>query len=111
MSERNWKVFIKDINTSIERISEYTNGLNYEQLIKDYKTYDAVLRNLEIIGEAVKNIPEDIKIRNKHIEWKKISGLRDIVIHDYFGLNNEIIWDVIANKIPELKRNLERLET
>lgn len=110
MSERNWSIFIADIKTSIGRILEYSNGLSYEDLINDNKSYDAILRNLEIIGEAVKNIPEEIKIKNSYIEWKKISDLRDVVIHDYFGLNNELIWDVIKNKIPELKQDLDKLE-
>lgn len=110
MSERNWKIFINDIKTCVERILEYSNGLNYEMLINDNKTYDAILRNIEIIGEAVKNIPEEIKNKNNYIEWKKIAGLRDVVIHDYFGLNNELIWDVIKNKIPELKQDLDKLE-
>ncbi|MEO8513292.1 MAG: DUF86 domain-containing protein [Ignavibacteria bacterium] len=92
------------------KILEYTNNLSYEEFNKDYKTYDAVLRNIEIIGEAVKNIPDDIREKYNFIEWKKIAGLRDIVIHDHFGVNEEIIWDIVQNKIPELKESLNKIE-
>ena len=107
---RNWEVFINDIKLCIVRILEYTNNLSYEEFNKDHKTFDAVLRNLEVIGEAVKNIPDEIREKYNFIEWKKIAGLRDIVIHDYFGVNEEIIWDIVQNKIPELKELLNKIE-
>ena len=109
MDERDWKVFVGDMLKCAERIISYTSGYDFEKFVSDEKTYDAVLRKLEIIGEAAKNIPEDIRKEYDFVEWKKIAGLRDIVIHDYFGVNNDIIWDVVINKIPQLRDNMIRI--
>jgi uncharacterized protein with HEPN domain len=70
---------------------------------------DAVIRNLEIMGEAVKNIPDDIKAKFPEIQWRKIAGLRDILIHDYFGIDIEVVVDIIENKIPVLERQIREL--
>jgi uncharacterized protein with HEPN domain len=75
--------------------------------IKDEKTYDAVVRNLEIIGEAAKNIPEAVRMQMPGIEWKKTAGLRDVIAHAYFGIDDAILWDVVQHKVPELKRAVE----
>ena len=109
MSEREWKLFLHDAEKSINRIIEYTEGMGKERFFQDYKTFDAVMRNLTIIGEAIKHIPQDIRGKYKEIEWKKISGLRDIIVHGYFGIDEDIIWDVVENKIHELKAQIEAL--
>ncbi|MBM4324677.1 MAG: DUF86 domain-containing protein [Deltaproteobacteria bacterium] len=70
---------------------------------------DAVVRNLEIIGEAIKKLPEDIRLKYPEVEWKKIAGLRDILIHEYFGVDHEIIWDIIQNKLPLLKEQIRQM--
>lgn len=85
--QRDYKIYLKDILDAIERIEEYTESMDFEDFINDNKTQDAVLRNLEIIGEAVKNIPEEIREMHKEINWKGFAGLRDIVIHQYFGVD------------------------
>jgi uncharacterized protein with HEPN domain len=76
--------------------------MNFENFVADDRTFDAVIRNLQIIGEAVKNIPDDVRELNPEMEWRKIAGLRDILAHAYFQIEDEIIWDVVQNKIPAL---------
>lgn len=107
MPEREWRFFLLDIAFCIQRIETYTAGMKREEFFADPKTMDAVMRNLEVIGEASKKLPEVIKQKYPNIEWRKLSGLRDILIHHYFGIDEDIIWDVLANKIPEVRSELE----
>ncbi len=86
MSKRNPEIFLKDILKSIQKIQRYTAGGKYEDFINDELLVDGVVRNLEVIGEAVKNIPSNFRKRYSSIEWRKIAGLRDILIHEYFRL-------------------------
>ncbi|MBL8190023.1 MAG: DUF86 domain-containing protein [Acidobacteria bacterium] len=88
---RDYKTCLDDIGEAIGKIGRYTAGLNIETLANDEKTLDAVIRNLEIIGEAVKNVPDEIRQQYPETEWKKVAGLRDILIHRYFGIDLEII--------------------
>jgi uncharacterized protein with HEPN domain len=104
---RNLRLYFEDILTSCDKILRYTKGKNYHDFIADEVTFDALIRNLEIIGEAVKQIPPEIRSRYPNIQWRKIAGLRDILIHGYFSLENETIWDIIQNKIPSLKDKIE----
>ncbi len=83
--------------------------MSIQGLAADPKTIDAVVRNIEVIGEAVKRVPEEIKEKYKEIEWKKIAGLRDILIHEYFAINLEIIWDIIQNKLPVLEDQTRKI--
>ena len=107
MPERDWTLFLKDIQTHSKRIHSYTKDLSMKEFFKDSKTYDAVMRNIQIIGEAIKHLPADVRKEYKNVDWKKAAGLRDIVVHEYFGINRDIIWDVIQNKIPELEREVK----
>jgi uncharacterized protein with HEPN domain len=107
MSDRDWRLFLKDICNCVTRIIEYAGSMSREEFFRDSKTVDAVMRNLAIIGEASKKIPADARRKYPAVEWKKMAGLRDIVVHDYFGIDEDIIWDVVAVRIPELKRHLE----
>jgi uncharacterized protein with HEPN domain len=100
---RDYKAFINDILEAINRIESYTSDLTIEKFSKSQLYQDAALRNLGIIGEAVKRLPDTLIKKYPEVEWKKIAGLRDILIHSYFGIDIEIVWDVIQNKLPDLK--------
>lgn len=104
---RDYKQYLEDIVESIGRIREYVAGLSPDNFAKDKKTHDAVLRNLQVIGDAVKLLPDDVKAVRPQAEWKKISALRDIITHRYFGVDFEIIWDVIQNKLDDLEMNVK----
>lgn len=97
------KLYLEDILDCIKKIESYVKDMDYNEFSKNQLVYDAVVRNLEIIGEASKKISIEIKKKYPEIEWKKMSGLRDILIHEYSGINKEIIWDVIQTKISVLK--------
>ncbi len=102
MSKRTDKEFLFDIQEAIRRISLYTKGLNYRDFLKKIETQDAVLRNLEIIGEAVKNISQELKKQYSDVQWKEIAGMRDRIIHFYFGVNWDIVWQTAKEKLPQL---------
>lgn len=106
---KEYRVYLEDILECIGNIEEYSKGLSYTGFKKDQMRVDAVIRNLEIIGEAVKKLPEEFRKDYPDVEWSKIAGLRDILIHEYFGVNMEIIWDVVSNKIPELKKSVKKM--
>ena len=107
--QRELKTYIEDIITAVEKVEKYTAGMIKEDLIKNELVQDAVVRNLEVIGEAVKKIPEDVRSQYEDIPWRKIAGLRDILIHEYFGINMNIVWDVIENKLKPLKAAAEEI--
>ena len=106
---RDPSLYLIDIQEAIERIRENPAGMNSQEFRKDRKTPDAVVRNLEIIGEASKSLPPQTKELAPDVEWRKVAGLRDILSHEYFGVDVDIVWDVIQNKLPGLLRAVERL--
>ena len=100
---RDYRLQVDDILEAIARVREYTAQMSEETFASDHKTQDAVIRNLEIIGEAARNLPEDIRDSADHIEWHKIIAFRNVLIHEYFGINVKILWDVITNKLDDLE--------
>ena len=106
---RDSRVHLEDILESTRKIKTYTAGLSKAAFLADEKTFDAVVRNLEVIGEAVKKLPEDLRAKYSALDWKKIAGLRDILIHEYFGLDAEIVWDIAQNKVPTFDREVRTM--
>ncbi|MDI6788484.1 MAG: DUF86 domain-containing protein [Planctomycetota bacterium] len=100
--KRDYIDYLEDILKSINNIKDFTKGLTYKDFVKDEKTSLAVIKSIEIIGEAVKKVPNSIKNKYPDVEWKKISGMRDILVHEYFGVDMKILWRVIRRRIASL---------
>lgn len=108
--KRDESIYIDDMLEGMEKIKRYTQNMTYNDFVLDEKTQDAVLRNLEVIGEAAKNTPQNIRDKIRNIPWKNIIGLRNITIHQYFGVDLEIIWKIITNDIPKTKKEIKNLK-
>ena len=106
---RDSSVYLEDILTAAGRIASYVEGYTRESFGDDPKTVDAVVRNLEIIGKAAKQVPAAVRKRAPEIEWTRIAGLRDVLIHAYFGVDLDIVWDVVTNKVPGLAHQVKAL--
>ena len=109
MSERSLELLVYDIWESIEKIERYTEGMTQENFQNDEKTTDAVVRNFEIIGEAAGRLPEDFTDRHSEIEWVKIIGLRNRIVHEYFGVDLPIIWQILQKDLPAFKASLKNI--
>ncbi|MBI2499416.1 DUF86 domain-containing protein [Candidatus Woesearchaeota archaeon] len=107
--KRDIGLFIEDILESIKNIEEFTNGLNKEKLSKDKLRQSAVIRQLEIIGEAVKNIPPSFRNKYPNIPWRKIAGFRDVLSHVYFGVSMDRVWNIVEKDLPTLKKEIEKI--
>ena len=106
MSKRNPQILLEDMLLSMEKISTYIGMMDKDAFLKDARTVDAVVRNLEIIGEAASRIPDVFKGTHPEVPWRKVVGLRNRVVHEYFGVDLEIVWSVISNDLPPLKAGL-----
>ena len=107
---RDYSDSLNDIKTEIANLENFTKGLTFESFQKDVKTIYAVVRSIEVVGEAVKNIPQEVRDRNPGIPWKDIAGTRDVLIHGYFAVDLKIIWEVIEKDLPKLKEHISRLK-
>jgi uncharacterized protein with HEPN domain len=111
MKDRSNKLLIDDIHEAITSIETYTKGLTYETFIADKKTMDAVIRNFEIIGEAIKKLNDELKESDKSVPWKKVASFRDILIHDYFAVDYFFVWEIIEHQMPQLKTAIIKLKS
>lgn len=109
MPKRDSGLLIEDILAAIRKIERYTSGMDKALFLNDDKTVDAVVRNMEVIGEAARQLPEDFIAQYPEVPWRQIAGLRNRIVHEYFGLDLEIIWQVIRHDLPQLQARLENL--
>ena len=107
--ERDVRLYLDDILEAIEKIERYTEGLDFEKFRKDEKTGDAVIRNLSVIGEAVKHIPPGVRKKHPEIPWKIIAGMRDKLVHEYFGIRYDVVWETIELRLPSLRVAIKKI--
>ena len=106
---RDYRLYLDDIQASVEKIIKFTQGLSFGEFSADNKTFDAVVLNLQIIGEATKHIPDSVKEKYPDVDWRRIAGLRDVIAHGYFGLNEHILWDLVQNRVPQLQEQVRNI--
>lgn len=110
MRKRDFSDYLKDIFNSIEEVEGFTAGMSYNEFLEDKKTVNAVIRSLEVLGEAAKKIPERIKTKHPQIPWKRMTGMRDKLIHEYFGVDLEKVWLVVKEELPPIKPFIRQLK-
>ena len=110
MSKRADRELLSDIHEAIQRISTYLVGVEYDSFAKDIKTQDAVIRNLEILGEATKNLSEEFRAAHTGVPWKSMAGARDRLIHHYFGVNLDIVWQIVSTELPKVTEQLPNID-
>jgi uncharacterized protein with HEPN domain len=109
MFERPIDLLLDDICEAIDRIKQYTAGISFDVFSTDRKTIDAVVRNCEIIGEAANRLPDNFKEKYSDIEWHKVVGLRHRIVHEYFGIDLQIIWQILQKDLPSLQKAISRI--
>ena|SRR3989344_808224 len=107
--KRDSLLLLEDILTSIDLIEKYTKNLNLSKLEKKIEKQDSLIRRIEIIGEAAKNLPLDFRNKYSSVPWKDIAGMRDIIVHAYFGINLETVWKVVKNELPKFKKQIHQI--
>jgi uncharacterized protein with HEPN domain len=107
--ERDIRLYLDDILEAINKIEKYTEDMDFEQFRKDEKTGDAVIRNFSVIGEAVKQIPPSIRNKYPDIPWQIIAGMRDKLVHEYFGIRYDIVWETIELRLPSLRVGIKKI--
>jgi len=111
MPKRDADLLLEDMAAAMARVLRYVDGLDRIAFLADDKTVDAVVRNLEVIGEAARMLPDDVKVAHASIPWRQITGLRNRIVHDYFGLDLEIIWEIVTVSIPEFNRRIAEIRS
>lgn len=107
--QRDVRLYLTDLLDAIEKIERYVTDMSLEEFLEDDRSKDAVLRNLEVIGEAAKNLPLEIKDRYRDVDWKAAAGMRNKLIHEYFGVSFSIVWETIKNDLPNLKDEVAKI--
>jgi len=107
MSDRSDLEFVADVREAMQRINAYTTGMDFDHFVGDVKTQDAVIRNLEIVGEAAKNLSDEFRAEYPSVPWKSMAGTRDRLIHQYFGVNLDIVWQIITTELPAVLLQLQ----
>jgi uncharacterized protein with HEPN domain len=106
---RDYTLYLKDILAAIESIEEFIAGMSLETFEKDDKTASAVMRKLEVIGEAVKQVPDGVRQKYAHVPWKEMAGMRDKLIHFYFGVDHQLVWRAIQERLPHIKDEIRKI--
>jgi len=109
MKKREYRDYLHDIIESINDVASFIKGMSYKDFLLDKKTINAVVRSIEIIGEAAKHIPKSVKDKAPDIPWKEIVGMRNKIAHEYFGINNRIVWDTAKHYLPKLRTQMKKL--
>jgi uncharacterized protein with HEPN domain len=109
MSKRPVDLLLDDICEALDRIEQYISGLSFDGFSKDNKSIDAVVRNLEIIGEASNRLPADFKKSHSQIQWAKVVGLRHRIVHEYFGIDLQIVWQILQKDLPSLRKAISQI--
>ena len=110
MSSRSIELYLTDIKEAIDKIEKYVRQMTFTDFEQDSKTVDAVTRNIEVIGEAAKHIPAEVRLKHMEIPWKQIVGSRSKAIHEYFGIDLEILWKTVTEDIPKLKKQIAKIK-
>ena len=110
MSSRSIELYLTDIKEAIDKIEKYVRQMTFTDFEQDSKTVDAVTRNIEVIGEAAKHIPAEVQLKHMEIPWKQIVGSRSKAIHEYFGIDLEILWKTVTEDIPKLKKQIAKIK-
>jgi uncharacterized protein with HEPN domain len=109
MSRREPELLLGDIIESIQKIKNYTVGMSSREFFDDDKTLDAVIRNFEIIGEAANRMPEEIRDNNQNVNWHRVRGFRNRIVHDYMGIDYEIVWEIVVHDLDDLQIQIQKI--
>lgn len=109
MSDRQWSLYVADMIRSAERVLEYTRGMDQPTFVEDRLRYDATIRNLEILGEAAAQIPDSVRDAYPEIPWRQVVATRNVLIHGYSGIDDDVLWNIVQEDVPSLLEALRRL--